>query len=927
MLSNKWTFSLTLVLMLSLCFVASSAMAEFGITLGVADGVDKSFADEPQAEYQASGGSGYTITISSAQVIQADTATAFAGTATAHTAAIGVTDLELDDFQVIAYNFFGGTTTLASALSGLTVAPTPDGKNFTMTLATVPTPSDPPAATDIKRVLILIPKHAVELADPRAELEDDGTTRKAAGKSDAASIEIHFVGDNDGDPDGDGALTEGMPTVYSISRPGDVLLPVTEATFDVVVEISEEAKKDTFTKDLFDISNADITAITALGGSDPVAPVVSTGRDDMIYKYLLTVTPKYENKNDIVIKIKDFESQEKPGPEKYTAPPTDAARTEGTDMLTVKVGKEVLKDKAAGLEVAIAKEIRIPASGFTVFAKKNAGSGIPDNPGNDKDEPKRNERSEAQMLYNLVELGGLPNLETFLSNGGTIDLVGPAGIYISEIMWGSDASLEPDNNSQWIEVANSGAASILTGDGTHKFIFYGPNETLPAVSTVADRVGTVGAGGHWSLAGKGQSGRTGTDEQPTEGAAVVPTQSLISMQRVMGADGTAADGTLASSWVASTPPALNFDATKVGTRVGTPGAVPVAYPVAPPPDPAPAPATPVATAADIMITEIMVDTSNGRLPQWIELTNVSGAEVSLAGWSVQVNNSDADADAVGDSVSIDLSGTLGVGGGVGAGGTLGKSLLLVAWRAPGSSNLVGDRVINVSSQLKQTGRYKLISDMAFMVALVPPQTTGILTLGDTAGNLDAAAAWDVPMSEGGRSSLIRRETLADGTATDGTSANGWVLASGTSLVTGPATWYGSDEDAGTPGYDGGGPLPVELSHFRPARDKATGAVVITWSTQSELNNAGFFIKRSQQRNGEFKVINATMVAGAGTTSEKQFYTYTDTTAQPSVVYYYQIEDVSLDGNRQTLTRGIRLKGHVGAAGKLTTTWGDLKTQE
>ena len=67
-----------------------------------------------------------------------------------------------------------------------------------------------------------------------------------------------------------------------------------------------------------------------------------------------------------------------------------------------------------------------------------------------------------------------------------------------------------------------------------------------------------------------------------------------------------------------------------------------------------------------------------------------------------------------------------------------------------------------------------------------------------------------------------------------------------------------------------------------------------------------------------------MVPGAGTISEKQFYTYTDTTAQPNVVYYYQIEDVSLDGNRQTLTRGIRLRGHIGAAGKLTSTWGELK---
>ena len=119
-------------------------------------------------------------------------------------------------------------------------------------------------------------------------------------------------------------------------------------------------------------------------------------------------------------------------------------------------------------------------------------------------------------------------------------------------------------------------------------------------------------------------------------------------------------------------------------------------------------------------------------------------------------------------------------------------------------------------------------------------------------------------------------------------------------------------------------VPVELSTFSPVRNKKTGTVMITWSTQSELNNAGFFIKRSNQKDDEFQVINATIIAGAGTTSEKQFYTYEDTTAQPNVVYYYQLEDISLDGNRRTLTRGIRLKGHIGAAGKLTSTWGELK---
>ena len=251
--------------------------------------------------------------------------------------------------------------------------------------------------------------------------------------------------------------------------------------------------------------------------------------------------------------------------------------------------------------------------------------------------------------------------------------------------------------------------------------------------------------------------------------------------------------------------------------------------------------------------------------------------------------------------------------------------MVVAWAASRhSANIRADRIINIATQLNQKRQYQLLSYKGFRVTLVPPQTGAIAAFGDVAGNLDEA--WELPMDEGtARSSMIRREVAGTPpTATMGTDANGWVLASSTSLITGQQSFYGSDEDAGTPGQDSGGPLPVELSHFRPARDKQTGAAVITWSTESELNNAGFFIKRSQQRNGQFKVINATMIAGAGTTSEKQFYTFTDTTAQPNVVYYYQIEDVSLDGNRQTLTLGTRLKGHVGAAGKATTTWGELK---
>ena len=124
--------------------------------------------------------------------------------------------------------------------------------------------------------------------------------------------------------------------------------------------------------------------------------------------------------------------------------------------------------------------------------------------------------------------------------------------------------------------------------------------------------------------------------------------------------------------------------------------------------------------------------------------------------------------------------------------------------------------------------------------------------------------------------------------------------------------------------EGGDPLPVSLSHFRAELTDA--GVVLRWITESELNNAGFNIRRSETQNGTFKIINPQLIQGAGTTSERHTYTWTDTTAKPNVVYYYQIEDISHAGVREQLAT-VRMRGYVSAAGKLTIKWGDLKLQE
>ena len=79
-------------------------------------------------------------------------------------------------------------------------------------------------------------------------------------------------------------------------------------------------------------------------------------------------------------------------------------------------------------------------------------------PGAIDEAPKLHERTPAELIYNVIDDGDLPNLETFLANGGVIDVMSPHALVISEVMWGSDASLDDGSKSQWIELYNAGAA-------------------------------------------------------------------------------------------------------------------------------------------------------------------------------------------------------------------------------------------------------------------------------------------------------------------------------------------------------------------------------------------------------------------------------------------------------------------------------------
>ena len=1015
MMSKKWAFSLTiLITIFAFAFAVTPAMAANRIKLSIVD------ADPDSSEL--GGSDGTTGIIGTFQKGRGDNQADIS-------AKSGI--------QVIAGEAITIRLTAAEVMDASSIQPTdfvlvgsatgsPETNGVHITQAQIP-------ATNGKEIdITLLPTAGTAAANGgngeklEIYLQPNSIVSAVTGRNDntAASLMFEYVHD-------DGT----KPVTLEITRSDGAIHPLFEDTVTFTIKLSEEPKTGTFTKSMLEVKQAKITSLHYLGtmnddkaadgsaiGNPGFDNGVATGVTDKLYLYALVLTPDYKKTDAVSIKVKKWKDQ-------YD----NEAAAEKTE--TFQVAATALKpDLSVGTEVGISNDVIIPANGYLIVAKNDdVGTGSQELtsdslikwPGDPKAAADRLPfRNAVYQSYNMIE-AGLPDLENFLINGGTIDLKSAHAVKITEIMWGTDGGSQ---NRQWIEIHNTTDAALKTKD--YKLVFYAATEAVPPMTAavaatattaavpaglpagVADRVGTIYKGAHWSIAGIGQSGRidpvieraaeTGQTAGGAQGGVVldiefVGANSLVSMQRgPADAMGMYPDGTMKGAWTASTPPSGNFEAAAKGLLVGTPGFAPIISDAAAKAAAdaaaakAKADAAKTAAAADtsvimpkvgqIYISEVMF-AEGGTLPQWIEISNGSRTEqVNLSGWTLTVDNAAADADVAVGSITftipegtrIDPSGqddtpsTILVVTETGrtniddGPGTMGADQILNLWETQQTELILG----GITKR-----RYSLLSGMAFQITLAPPVPIVVPTAAtpapttaaeiaaaraaaaakkaaatkealeraeatDMVGNLgaDGAAAWALPMNmEGGRSSIIRTHVdvnVGPAEPNDGTMMDGWVLASDTAFVDPThirvSSYYGAANDVGTPGFRAGSALPVELSSFRPTRDKATGQVVITWSTQSELNNAGFFIKRSQQRTGEFKIINATMIAGAGTTSEKQFYTYTDTTAQPNVVYYYQIEDVSLDGNRQTLTRGIRLKGHVGAAGKATTLWGELK---
>ena len=381
------------------------------------------------------------------------------------------------------------------------------------------------------------------------------------------------------------------------------------------------------------------------------------------------------------------------------------------------------------------------------------------------------------------------------------------------------------------------------------------------------------------------------------------------------------------------------------------------------------------TDGRVIISELMLTTDNGRYPQWIELHNTSKTSaVNLAVDADDDDDDDDDDDSGGWKLVIENHDS---GQWVGERDLIAtinfkikddvksippnQTVLIVSTISSRTSsrNLVDHfpqhRVYDVYTNDRAafympSRRSSFLNTNGFHIKLIDAEGNVSDEIGNLDGNnrtYDVPYSWEWPAAmteDEERSSLIRLKN-ADGTyrigvpnravkgdmrgaptaigeQVDATSA--WKHAVDTKLNNVQDTYYGNDGDFGTPGHTSNTPLPVSLSFFRPTLEN--GEIVIRWTTESELDNAGFNILRGNSRHGEFKQVNSELVQGAGTTGERNTYKWVDESAKLGVVYYYQIEDVSFAGEHQTLTT-TKLKGLISANNKLTTLWGGLKSQQ
>jgi hypothetical protein len=86
---------------------------------------------------------------------------------------------------------------------------------------------------------------------------------------------------------------------------------------------------------------------------------------------------------------------------------------------------------------------------------------------------------------------------------------------------------------------------------------------------------------------------------------------------------------------------------------------------------------------------------------------------------------------------------------------------------------------------------------------------------------------------------------------------------------------------------------VEISSF--TAEPLNKEIIVKWTTESEIDNAGFNIYRSDAEDGEYFKINTSLIPAQGSATQSASYEFTDTEVRNRKIYYYKLGDVDFKG--------------------------------
>jgi len=89
------------------------------------------------------------------------------------------------------------------------------------------------------------------------------------------------------------------------------------------------------------------------------------------------------------------------------------------------------------------------------------------------------------------------------------------------------------------------------------------------------------------------------------------------------------------------------------------------------------------------------------------------------------------------------------------------------------------------------------------------------------------------------------------------------------------------------------PTLITLASF--TAEPGNKSVLLVWETESETDNAGFNVYRSESADGEYLKINDQLIAAAGSPAQGASYSFVDDSVKNRKMYYYKLEDIDTSG--------------------------------